>query len=111
TKGTADFADDRWELYNIEDDFSQSEDLAASHPDKLRELQERFLVEAGRHDVLPLDDRFVERLDTTLRPGLFRGRKEITLFPDIGRLPEGSSPKTTNVNHTIDVITEIPEDG
>lgn len=111
TQGSTDFADDRWELYNIEDDFSQAEDLAASHPDKLRELQERFLVEAGRHDVLPLDDRFVERLDSTLRPSLLGGRKEITLFPGMGRIPEGSSPKTTNVNHTIEVITEIPEDG
>jgi arylsulfatase A-like enzyme len=111
TKGTADFADDRWELYNIEEDFSQSEDLAASHPEKLRELQDRFLVEAGRHDVLPLDDRFAERMDATLRPSLFAGRKEITLFRGMGRLPEGSAPKTTNVNHAIEVVAEIPENG
>ncbi|HKS72523.1 MAG TPA: arylsulfatase [Terriglobales bacterium] len=111
TKGTADFGDDRWELYNIEEDFSQSEDLAASHPEKLRELQERFLVEAGRRDVFPLDDRFAERMDTTLRPSFFGGRKEITLFPEMGRLPEGSAPKMNNVNHAIDVIAEIPEDG
>jgi arylsulfatase A-like enzyme len=111
TKGTADFADDRWELYNIEEDFSQSEDLGPSHPEKLRELQDRFLVEAGRHDVLPLDDRFAERLDATLRPSHFGGRKEITLFRGMGRLPEGSAPKTANVSHAIDVIAEIPADG
>jgi arylsulfatase len=111
TKGTADFAEDRWELYNLTEDFSQSEDLAARHPEKLRELQDRFLVEAGRHDVLPLDDRFVERLDATLRPSLFGGRRDVTLIPGMGRLPEGSAPKTSNVDHSIDVIAEIPEQG
>ncbi len=111
TTGSADFADDRWELYNIEDDFSQSEDLAASHPKKLRDLQERFLVEAGRYDVLPLDDRFAERMDATLRPSVFGDRKKITLFSGIWGLPEGSAPKTANVDHAIDVIAEIPAKG
>ncbi len=111
TAGTADFAEDRWELYNIEEDFSQSEDLAGRFPQKLRELQDLFLVEAGRHDVLPLDDRFAARLDSTLRPSFFSGRREITLFPGMGRMPEGSAPTTNNVNHTIDVIAEIPEGG
>src|SRR5690606_3111943 len=46
TEGSADFEDDTWELYDIEDDFSQSEDLAARHPEKLRALQDLFLVEA-----------------------------------------------------------------
>lgn len=111
TAGTANFADDRWELYNIEEDFSQSEDLAKGCPQKLRELQDLFLVEAGRHDVLPLDDRFAERLDSALRPSFFSGRREITLFPAMGRLPEGSAPTTNNVNHSIDVIAEIPDEG
>ena len=111
TRGTADFAADRWELYNIDEDFSQSEDLAQRHPEKLRELQDRFLVEAGRHDVLPLDDRFVERNDSALRPSFFHGRREITLLPGMVRLPEGSAPKTSNVDHAIDVIAEIPADG
>src|SRR6185437_11620694 len=91
--------------------FSQSEDLAASRPEKLRELQERFLVEAGRYHVLPLDDRFAERMDSTLRPSFFAGRNQITLFPGMGGLPEGSAPKTININHAIDVIAEIPRDG
>jgi arylsulfatase len=111
TKGTASFGDDRWERYNIERDFSQSEDLAASHPDKLRDLQDRFLAEAGRRDVLPLDDRFAERMDATLRPSFFGGRNDITLFPGMGRLPEGSAPKTANVDHAITVVAEIPDEG
>lgn len=111
TKGTADFAADRWELYDIEDDFSQSEDLAARHPDKLQELRERFLIEAGRHDVFPLDDRFAERMDATLRPSYFAGRTEVTLFRELGNLPEGSAPKTSNVDHAIEIVAEIPADG
>jgi arylsulfatase len=50
-------------------------------------------------------------LDATLRPSHFGGRKEITLFRGMGRLPEGSAPKTANVSHAIDVIAEIPADG
>jgi hypothetical protein len=111
TKGTASFSDDRWELYNIERDFSQSDDLAARHPEKLRDLQDRFLAEAGRRDVLPLDDRFAERMDATLRPSFFGGRNDITLFPGMGRLPEGSAPKTANVDHAISVVAEIPNEG
>jgi len=111
TRGTADFAEDSWELYNIEEDFSQSVDLAASHPDRLRALQELFLVEAGRHDVLPLDDRFAERMDATLRPSFFAGRGRIRLYPGMRRLPEASAPKLVNVDHTIEVVAQIPPDG
>jgi arylsulfatase A-like enzyme len=111
TRGTADFTEDRWELYHVEEDFSQSEDIAARHPEKLRQLQDLFLVEAGRHDVFPLDDRFAERMDATLRPSFFAGRRQITLVPGMGRLPEGSAPKVANVDHVIDVVAEIPREG
>ena len=50
-----------WELYNITEDFSQNNDLAAKMPDKLREMQELFLVEAAKYDVLPLDNDVLER--------------------------------------------------
>ncbi|HLU68748.1 MAG TPA: hypothetical protein VKZ63_20850, partial [Kofleriaceae bacterium] len=62
-------------------------------------------------DVLPLDDRFVERTDVALRPGFFAGRSSITLHPGLTRLPEGSAPTTSNVNHTIRVTAVIPEGG
>jgi arylsulfatase A-like enzyme len=111
TSGTADFAKDRWELYDIEDDFSQSEDLAEKFPDKLRALQDQFLVEAARYNVFPLDDRFAERADVTLRPSHYSGRKELTFFPGMVRLPEGSAPRFSNVDHTLTVHAEIPEEG
>ena len=59
------FVDDVWELYSP-DDWTQANDLAGRMPDKLRELQELFLVEARKYNVLPLDDRRVERFDATI---------------------------------------------
>jgi arylsulfatase A-like enzyme len=111
TVGTAPFDEDRWELYNIEQDFSQAEDLAHQHPDLLQELQELFLAEAERYQVLPLDDRFGERTDPALRPGFFRGRQTVELFTGLTRLPEGSAPATNNVDHTLSVTAEIPDEG
>lgn len=101
----------RWELYHVAEDFSQSEDLANKHPDKLRELQDLFLAEAARHNVLPLDDRMAERMDVNLRPGYFTGRDKVVLYPGMVRLPEGSGPKTNNVDHAIQVDASIPADG
>ncbi len=109
--GTVDFSTDRWELYDIEHDFSQAEDLAAQHPEKLREMQDLFLVEAARHDVQPLDDRMAERFDVTLRPSFFTGRREVTLRPGMVRLPEGSAPKLCNVDHDISVVADVPGRG
>jgi arylsulfatase len=111
TSGSAPFEEDRWELYNIAEDFSQADDLAERYPGLLRELQDLFLVEAARYDVLPLDDRFVERTDVALRPGFFTGRTVIDLPPGLVRLPEGSAPRTNNVDHMISVTAEIPDGG
>lgn len=109
--GTKDFAEDRWELYDLRSDFSQADDLADRHPDKLRELQDLFMVEAAKYNVLPLDDRFIERADVTLRPSWFYGRKRVTFYPGMTFLPEGSAPKLNNVTHTITVGAEVPEGG
>lgn len=109
--GSADFAQDKWELYNIAEDFSEGVDLSAKYPEKLRELQDLFFAEAARYNVLPLDDRFIERADVTLRPSYFYGRKEVTFYPGMMRLPEGSAPKTHNITHTITVNAEIPKGG
>jgi arylsulfatase len=109
--GSFDFASDAWELYNIEQDFSQAVDLADQHPEKLRELQDLFMAEAARYNVLPLDDRFSERLDVTLRPSFFFGRDNVTFYSGMVRLPEGSAPKTHNITHTIIVDAEIPDGG
>jgi arylsulfatase len=109
--GSASFDEDKWELYNIAEDFSEAVDLAAKHPKKLRELQDLFLADAARYNVLPLDDTFAERLDVTLRPSFFAGRSVVTFYPGMIRLPEGSAPKTISVPHTIVAPVEIPKGG
>ena len=52
----------KWELYNLAEDYSQNNDLAAKMPDKLREMQELFLVEATKYNVFPLDNDFLQRV-------------------------------------------------
>ena len=79
------FEHDKWELYHLEEDFSQAVDLAEKEPAKLRELQDLFMAEAAKYNVLPLDDRFAERMDVTLRPGFFTGRDKVTFYPGMTR--------------------------
>jgi hypothetical protein len=111
TSGSAGFDEDQWELYNIAKDFSQAEDLAEKEPAKLRELQDLFMANAAKYNVLPLDDRFAERLDITLRPSYFAGRETVTFYPGMKRLPEGSGPKLVGVPFEMTAPVEIPKDG
>ena len=69
------FDDDVWELYDTTTDWTQARDLAAEHPEKLHELQRLWLIEAVKYNVVPLDDRFVERgLPETAGPPDARSR-------------------------------------
>src|SRR6516225_4779660 len=76
--GSYDFDKDEWQLYNLNDDFSEANDLAAKNPQKLKELQDLFWIEATKYNVLPLDDRFIERADPDMRPSLIEGRTKFT---------------------------------
>jgi arylsulfatase len=109
--GSADFDKDEWQLYNLDDDFSEASDLAAKNPQKLKELQDLFWIEATKYNVLPLDDRFIERADPAMRPSLIEGRTKFTYFPGVRRVPESSSPNVKNKSHTITADVEIPTDG
>jgi arylsulfatase len=108
---TGDFDQDKWQLYNLAEDFSESNDLSAKHPQKLKELQDDFWVEAKKYDVLPLDDRFSERGDPSLRPSLIAGRTEFTYYPGSTRIPEPSAANTKNVSHTITATINVPQGG
>ena len=103
--------DYQWELYKITEDFSQSNNLAAKEPAKLKELQELFWVEAEKYNVLPIDNSKVERLDVTNRPSLTAGRDTFTYFPGLVRIPEGAAPDTKNKSWRIEAEVVIPEDG
>ena len=103
--------DYKWELYNVDEDFSEANDLAAKEPKKLRELQDLFWAEAGKYNVLPLDNSKVERFDVNLRPSLTRGRTEFTYGFGMVRIPEGSAPDLKNKSWRITADVEIPAGG
>lgn len=103
--------DFKWELYNINEDFSQSNNLATRFPDKLKELQDAFDVEARKYNVYPLDSSFSSRADPAIRPSLTRGRSEFVYFPGMIRIPEGSAPDFKNKSWTIAAEVAIPQGG
>jgi len=103
--------DYKWELYNVEKDFSEANDLAVQEPKKLRQLQDLFFAEAGKYNVLPIDNSKVERFDVSLRPSLTHGRSEFTYYPGMVRIPEGSAPDFKNKSYRITADVEIPAGG
>jgi len=106
-----DFDDDVWELYGP-DDWTQSHDLAKEQPEKLHELQRLFEIEAVKYNVLPLDDRRVERFNPDLagRPQLVKGDRQV-LFGGMGRLTENSIVALKNKSHAVTAEIEVPESG
>jgi len=100
-----------WELYNVVEDFSQSNDLAESNAEKLKELQRLFYIEAVKYDVLPLDNTKVERLDVNNRPSNIRGLSEFTYYDGMVRIPEGNAPDLKNKSFGISAVVNIPDDG
>jgi arylsulfatase len=101
-----------WELYNLDDDFSQSNDLAQKNPAKLRELQDLWWAEAARYDVLPLDGRKTPRLSAELqgRPSLAGKRTSFTYYPGTLAVPAGSAPAVLNKSFAIVADVERGEE-
>jgi arylsulfatase len=97
----------RWELYDTTRDFSEADDLAAKEPERLRALQELFLVEASRHDVFPLDNSKMERFDMSRRPSLTKGRTSFSYPGAMARIPEGAAPDVKNKSFTITARLEV----
>jgi arylsulfatase A-like enzyme len=105
------FDDDVWELYGP-DDWTQAHNLAADQPDKLRELQRLFVIEATKYNVLPLDDRRYERFNAERagRPQLISGNRQL-LFGGMRRLSENSILVLKNKSHSITAEVDVPEGG
>jgi arylsulfatase A-like enzyme len=105
------FDDDVWELYGPQD-WTQAHNLAKEQPGKLAELQRLFLLEAGKYNVFPLDDRRVERFNPDLagRPQLIRGRSQL-LFRGMSRLSENSVVVIKNKSHAITAQVVVPDGG
>ena len=106
------FADDTWELYDTNSDWTQAHDLAAEMPEKLDELKALFIEEARKYNVLPLDDRRVERFNSDLagRPTLIRGKSQL-LFGGMGRLAENVVLNVKNKSHSVTAQLHVPQGG
>jgi arylsulfatase A-like enzyme len=102
-------ADDIWELYNVNDDFSQAHNLADKNPDKLEELKEKFMDEAVKYNVLPIDDRSIERFDAVIagRPDLMNGRTKLVLYEGAKGIPENAFINVKNTSLSITAEVEL----
>jgi arylsulfatase A-like enzyme len=101
----------QWELYNLADDFSQAKNVAKENPQKLLDLRSRFLIEAVKYNVLPLDSSFADRMDPATRPNLLRGQTDFIYYSGMIRIPEANSPDTHNKSFRITADVEIPRGG
>jgi len=99
------FFHDRWELYHVADDFSEAHDLATQYPDKLKELQALFDVEALKYDIYPLGGG-----GGYFFPSLNEGRREFVFYPSLPRIAPDAAPDFTH-SHRITADVVIPDDG
>jgi arylsulfatase A-like enzyme len=104
---------DVWELYDTRADFSLAHDLTKANPDKLEEMQDLFLKEAIKYNVLPIDDRVLERVNAALigRPDLMAGRTSLTVYEGMTGMSENVFINTKNRSHTITAEVTIPDSG
>jgi arylsulfatase len=100
----------KWELYNIAEDYSQANDVAATQPDKLRELQELFVVEAAKYEVFPLDNDILQRI-LAPKPSYVAGRTEFTYAGELTGTPNSNAPNILARSYTITADIEVPEGG
>ena len=103
--------DYHWELYNIAEDYSEYNDLAASNPDKLKEMQALFLTEAAKYQVFPLDNSGFVRV-LTPRPSAVAGKTDLHLhWARIAGIPVGNAPSILDKDYTITAEVTIPGGG
>jgi arylsulfatase len=100
----------KWELYNIADDYSQNNDLAAQNPDKLKELQALFTEEAKKYQVLPLDNSWLARVAVP-RPNAVAGRTEFIYSGELSGVPYSSAPDLIGRSFKITADVQIPPKG
>lgn len=103
-----DFDQDQWELYHLDKDTTESHDLATTYPSKLQEMIERWWAEAGRYNVLPLDDRDSAFIRASGWPG---GRRRFTFYPGMARVERHNAPSITNRSYSISATVTIPPSG
>jgi arylsulfatase len=98
------------ELYDLNTDFSQSQNIADQHPDKVKELKKLFIEEAQKYQVFPMDASVATRL-VAPRPNITAGRSEFVYTQPMVGLPQGDSPSILNASYTITAELDVPEGG
>jgi arylsulfatase A-like enzyme len=109
--GWGHFNDDTWELYHTDADRAEVHDLAAEHPDKVRELVNLWFAEAGTNRAFPLDDRSAFEIFMTPRPLLSPPRDRYIYYPGLADVPESQAVNIRNRSYTIGVQVDIPAPG
>jgi arylsulfatase A-like enzyme len=99
-----------FQLYDLSNDFNQTTDIAAQHPDKVAEMRKKFVAEAQKYQVFPLDASVAARL-VAPRPNITAGRTEFVYTRPMVGLPQGDSPLLLNTSYTITADIEVPEGG
>lgn len=99
-----------WELYDVANDWTQNNDVAAEHPEKLRELQDLFWRDADRYHVLPLDASVSSRF-VIPRPSITAGRTEFVWKRPLTGTPNGDAPSVLNTSYSFTADIEVPEGG
>jgi arylsulfatase A-like enzyme len=100
----------KWELYNVNVDPTEFNDLADKMPGKLKEMQNLFYAEARKYDVLPLDNSTLARF-VAKRPNLTAGRTDFTYSGELTGVPAAAAPDILDKSYTITAEVEIPEGG
>ena len=99
-----------WELFDLTKDWTQSDDVSAQHPDKVKQMKALFLQEAKKYEVLPLDASVATRLAAP-RPNLTAGRSEFVYTQPMTGLPGGDAPSVLNASYTFTADITVPEGG
>jgi arylsulfatase len=99
-----------WELYHVAEDPAECRNLAARHPEKLRELIGRWYTEAGKYQALPLDATLTQRFAAE-RPHLSKERTAYVYYPHLSEVPIGNTPPVFNRPHSITAKVTIPAEG
>jgi len=110
TTGMGPLTDDVWELYNAKSDFALTNNLASKEPERLKQLQAVFMAEAQKYNVLPIDDRTIERTNPALagRPDVLGDRKSLTLYEGMEGMLENTFMNIKNKSSKVTAKLDIP---
>ena len=109
--GWSNFNEDEWELYHTDSDRAELHNVAAEHPEKVRELVNLWFAQAGANGAFPLDDRSAIEIMTTPRPQLASPRDRYRYYPDVAGVPEAQAVNIRNRSYAIGALVDMPAPG